>query len=236
MVDLNPFDPVALKSKTAQKVVEEYVSASRRYQVPIVQLLGGAGAMLAAGALVVSGGAAWMLIAGLAVGGFMAAKSGYSKLSPKTIGEHKNKAGQHYMSHKNVELALKGMEKRLANAFKQAKKRKPGWRDELKHTIDDIRTDERNLSRAFRMVSGGPKGFGTDEFIFIVEERYVGPGELKRLTPEEKYEELLEKFRPRPKQEPAEPTQEQQAAAAAKPEKPQKQKPKKPLNIQPLGR
>lgn len=230
MVDLNPFDPVALKSKTAQKVVEEYVSFNRRYHIPIAQVLGGAAAIVAAGALAVAGGAAWMLIGGLAVGGFMAVKSGYSKLSPTLIGEHKNKVGQHYMSHKNVELALKGMEKRLQKAFKQAAKRPPGWRDNLKHVIEDIRADERNLSRAFRVVSGGPKGYGTEEFVFIVEERHIGPGELLRLTPEMKFQEMLEQSAPRPKPEPT--AKIEQPAPAAK----QSDKPKKPLNIQPLGR
>jgi len=88
-----------------------------------------------------------------------------------------NTAAQSFKCSSDVDNTLKKMESRLQDSFKKASSRYATQEEKERFRLlaSEIGQDVKKLSPAFKIVSGGPNGLGTDKYEFMVDEK-------KRLT------------------------------------------------------
>lgn len=91
-----------------------------------------------------------------------------------------NQAGQILETSVNVADALSAMEKQLSRAFKAVAgdQHDPSFQNKCR----DIEADLKKLSPAFEIVSGGPNGYGTERFEFVLEQDAPKTPTLKTLS------------------------------------------------------
>jgi hypothetical protein len=97
--------------------------------------------------------------------------------------------------------ALQEMESRLQKAFKKAAAPKAPADEKVAfmRLAAEIEQDAKTLAPTFKIVSGGPHGFGTDKYEFIMAEIMEVPGQKKLISLTEALKQI--QIQPQPKTE-----------------------------------
>lgn len=98
--------------------------------------------------------------------------------------ERENNAGQTIHSRVWPYKALLGMEEKLADAFNTASTIGASPEDKKKfiQLADEVTRDAQTLSSVFKIVAGGPEGFGTSKYEFMFQANVAGHLQLIHLS------------------------------------------------------
>jgi hypothetical protein len=197
--------------KEIREVIQKYIRVDNRTFIKRTGIISGTLIGLGLGLdLLLTGGlfsAGTFIMGGLGCGAGVLGSTAVLHDSIKK--SRTNTAAQTLNCDLDVEGILLTMESSLRRAFGKAAApdAAPEDKDKFLLLADEIERDAKKLSPAFKIVSGGPNGFGTDRYEFIIDEKKLitidqarhdvtqpsPPPPPKKLTPEQEEIQRLKK-------------------------------------------
>jgi hypothetical protein len=160
--------------KEINAVILKYLGHSNRTALKFNGLVYGSFVALGVGIdLITTGG---LFSFGTLIIGGLSGAGGIISSADSLIGNRKktrtNAAGQSFECAADVHEALEKMESRLRDSFKKAAAQGAAgrYKENFLLLADEIGQDAQKLSPAFKIVSGGAQGSGTDKYEFILDE------------------------------------------------------------------